>query len=275
MAFENLGAGALDYYPCRYGKSRLLFRGPRARLTDPYFAVLGGTETYGKFIKRPYPSLVAEQTGLAAVNFGCVNAGADVFLNDPPVLDICASARVTVVQVMGAQNISNRFYAVHPRRNDRFLRASSLMKTIYRNVDFTEFNFTRHLLGTLYGLSPEKFVIVRDELQEAWLARMTQLLGRISGKTVLLWMAGHRPDDIGDDVMLGPDPMFVDRQMIERIRPLVTDVVEIVPPAGVVKRGAEGMVYSAMEEPAASDMLGVATHEAAAAALSKVLRAMI
>ncbi len=36
---------------------------------------------------------------------------------------------------MGAQNLSNRFYAVHPRRNDRFLRASTLMKTIFREVD--------------------------------------------------------------------------------------------------------------------------------------------
>ena len=54
-----------------------------------------------------------------------------------------------MIQVSGAQNLSNRFHAVHPRRNDRFLRASTLLKTIYRDVDFTEFNFTRHLLTTL------------------------------------------------------------------------------------------------------------------------------
>ena len=44
-----------------------------------------------------------------------------VFVNEPTVIDICSKALVTVVQLMGAQNTSNRFYAVHPRRNDRFL----------------------------------------------------------------------------------------------------------------------------------------------------------
>ncbi len=57
---------------------------------------------------------------------------------------------MTVIQVMGAHNMSNRFYAVHPRRNDRFLRASlGCCKTIYPEVDFTEFNFTRHMLTAL------------------------------------------------------------------------------------------------------------------------------
>jgi hypothetical protein len=30
-------------------------------------------------------------------------------------------ADVAVQQLMGADNISNRFYTAHPRRNDRFL----------------------------------------------------------------------------------------------------------------------------------------------------------
>ena len=130
MTYERLGDSALDYFPCRYGTSKLLFRGPRRKLDGAYCAVLGGTETYGKFILQPYAALVEAATGITMVNFGCVNAGADVFVNDPAVIDACVKARATVVQVTGAHNTSNRFYAVHPRRNDRFLRASTLLKAI-------------------------------------------------------------------------------------------------------------------------------------------------
>jgi hypothetical protein len=55
-----------------------------------------------------------------AANLGLVNAGIDVFINEPMIQDFCAGAVVTVIQVLGAANMSNRFYAVHPRRNDRF-----------------------------------------------------------------------------------------------------------------------------------------------------------
>ncbi|MGO4914253.1 DUF6473 family protein [Pseudogemmobacter sp. W21_MBD1_M6] len=274
MAYENLGANALDYYPCRYGKSRLTFRGPRRGLEGRYIAALGGTETYGKFIRSPYPQRVEELSGITTVNFGCMNAGADVFIQDPTVLGACSGAHVTIVQVMGVQNMSNRFYAVHPRRNDRFLRASSLMKSIFRDVDFTDFNFTRHLLGTLYHQSPEKFEILREELKDAWYARMSALLGKIEGKTVLLWMAGHTPDDYDKVRQLGCDPLFVDRQMIERIRPLVTRVVEVVPSDAALMMGSSGMVYSSMEGPIAKEMLGVGAHEEVAWALADVLAEM-
>ena len=46
MTYDALGAGALDYLPCRYGTSKLLFRGPRRPLKEPYIAFLSGTETY-------------------------------------------------------------------------------------------------------------------------------------------------------------------------------------------------------------------------------------
>ena len=58
MSFAFPGETSLDYLPCRYGRSKLLFRGPRRDLTAPYAAVLGGGETYGKYVARPFPALV-------------------------------------------------------------------------------------------------------------------------------------------------------------------------------------------------------------------------
>ena len=154
MNYANLDQESLDYFPCRYGASKQLFRGPRRRLEGDFVAFLGGTETYGKFMETPYPAMIEHETGVRSVNLGCVNAGIDAYFSDKSLLDICSKARATVIQVMGAQNMSNRFYAVHPRRNDRFLKASGLLEKIYPEVDFTDFSFTRHLLATQKDISP-------------------------------------------------------------------------------------------------------------------------
>lgn len=275
MTYENLGQGALDYFPCRYGHSKLLFRGPRKKMAGDYIAMLGGTETYGKFIEKPFPTLVGEALEMECVNFGCVTAGVDVFANEIPVLEACAEARVTVVQALGAQNMSNRFYAVHPRRNDRFVRASTLLNTIFREVDFTEFNFTKHLLTGLQAISEERFRIVRDELKEAWIARMKLLLSKIEGKTILLWFAERTPEDMSENDGLGQDPTFVDRRMIEEIRPFVTEVVEVVASDAAMAQGTDGMKFSSMERPAAQALMGPAAHAEAAKALIEPLSRLI
>lgn len=273
--YEHLGDGALDYLPCRYGRSKLLFRGPKRKLDGAFCAMLGGAETYGRFVEVPFPALVEERTGSKVVNLGCVNAGIDAFAADPSVLDVCSGARLTVVQVLGAQNMSNRFYAVHPRRNDRFLRASTLLKTIYRDVDFTEFNFTRHLLTALRADNAEKFAMVEEELKEAWVARMKTLVAKINARVVLLWLSDHDPETYTTCTEHGGDPLFVDREMLERVRPYVSGVVEVVVGPDEITDGMQGLVYNELEEPMARELLGVSAHEKAARALNPVIEALL
>lgn len=275
MAYENLGESALDYVPCRYGKSKLLFRGPKRKLNAPYVAMIGATETYGKFVETPYPALTESTFDVPVVNLGTINTGLDVFSNDRTVIEICSKAEATVIQVMGAQNMSNRFYAVHPRRNDRFLRASNLVKTIYRDVDFTEFNFTRHLLSTLRETSEEKFAMVEQELREAWVARMKTLISKIDSRVVLLWLADHAPEDPVTNTAHGSDPLFVDREMLEEVRPFVEQIVEVVATPEEIEDGHAGLAFNEFEEPAAKGMLGTVAHARAASALDTALRGLL
>ena len=269
MAFEYFGAGALDYYPCRYGNSKLLFRGPRKKLNKPYCAVIGGSETYGIFVEEPYPLLLERMAEKSVVNLGYMNAGTDVFANDPTVLEICADAEVTVIQIMGAQNLTNRFYTVHSRRNDRFLKPSSLLNTIYREVDFTEIHFTRHLLCALTEASEQKFEMVRDKLKSAWVTRMRAILSRVGGRVILLWLAEHSPDDQPNGENLGPNPLFVDRSMIEQLADFNVELVEIVATPEEVAAGQVRMVFTQLDHPKAQEMLGPVVQEAAARALSE------
>ncbi|MBY6090803.1 DUF6473 family protein [Pseudooceanicola sp. 502str34] len=275
MTYEKLGQEALEYYPCRYGRSKILFRGPKRALEGGYVAFLGGSETYGKFIPRPFPGLVEDALGTTCVNLGWMNAGVDAFLHDPAILQLASGAKAVVIQVMGAQNMSNRFYGVHPRRNDRFLQASDLLRTVFRDVDFTEFHFTRHMLQHLRTQSEERFDMVRSELKAAWSARMERLLSRISAPVVLLWLSNHAPGDAALEAEMRSDPLFVDRAMIEALRPRVQQVVEVVVSAEAQERRGEGMVFGQLEAPAAAEMLGTGAQMEAAEALREVLPGLI
>ena len=268
MAYERADASPLSYNLCRYGQSKLLFRGPRRNLKKEYFSFLGGSETYGKFVEKPFVEIVEEARGIPCANFSAVNAGVDAFVHDPTLMGLCNKAQTTVIQVMGAQNMSNRYYLVHARRNDRFLKASTLLTSIYREIDFSEFSFTRHMLTTLKAVSPQRFAAIEIELRSAWVARMELMLRQINGRCILLWLREPQPK-LFSAADLGSEPLFLDGPLVGRLEGLVDEIVEV---DITNERGMmDGMVYSAMEAPAAQEMIGPSTHRKIADRLLHVL----
>ncbi len=272
MTFDALGDAALDYLPCRYENSKLLFRGPRQDLSKPYVAFFGGTETYGKFIEMPFVEQLNGALPLNCVNFGCLNAGVDVFLHDPFLPDAARRADVTVLQVPSAQNMTNRLYSVHPRRNDRFVAATRMLNTIFPDVDFAGFHFNKHMLKHLREVSPDRYRIVEQELSHAWTARMETLLTRISGRVVLLWVSARTPDEM-DRIEI--DPMHVTREMLVHMTTKVTEFVEVTLSPDALAAPLQGMVFNQMEAPAAREMLGLQAHNEVFAALHPVLERML
>lgn len=275
MKFDRITRGSLDYCYYRHGKSKTQYRGPRPDLGGRYCAFIGSTETFGKFVARPFSHLVQDQLGVVCANFGSVNAGVEKFLKDPSILLACSGARVTVIGVTGAHNLSNRFYSVHPRHSDRFVKPSKMLETLYREVDFSEIHYTRHLLKTLLAADPAKFPIIVDELKQAWLSRMKSLLEMIESKTILLWMADHAPGDGTDPDDLGPDPLFIDQEMMDSLCPLVTKVVEVVASPDSRAAGLTGMLFSPGEEAVAAEMPGPLLHEQVAAQLAGPLQSLL
>lgn len=247
MAYAFPGEGALDYYPCQYGNSRLQFRGPKQDTDGNYIAMIGGTETYGKFVRDPFVALTARAVQRPVLNLGCMNAGPDVFLNDESLLRLAAQSSLRVIQIMGAQNLSNRFYSVHPRRNDRFLGASPLLRSMFREVDFTEFHFTRHLLTSLQAVSPDRFEVLAEELRAAWVHRMRQLLAQLPGPKIVLWIADAPPPQPGRRADLAREPMLVDDDMIRTILPLAQGYVQAIPSLKAQAAGTAGMAFGPLE----------------------------
>ena len=270
MKFETIDGVTAANTTCRYPGSRLLFRGPKRPLNGRYIAFVGGTETYGKSIERPFPALVEQALVTPCPNFGVANASVDVFMYEELVLSACSNAVMNVVQITGAQNLTNRFYSVHPRRNDRFVQARSVLRALYPEVDFADYCFTRHLLIDLHAICPDRFEIVRTELQQAWSARMRSFLADIGAHTLLLWFSDRLPSDSRAEVEpFSSDPLFVTRRMIDGLRPLVSGVV-MVQPSAMAQAVPPAHSAAAPGEAAHVPMAAAAHHEAAAALVDTI-----
>jgi hypothetical protein len=271
MSFQRRGLLPLDYRPVVYPGSVLRFRGPAHGLVRPHVLCLGGSETFGRFIHTPFAAQLDAALPVDVVNMGVMNAGLDVLMTDPAIRAAQTGARAVVLQIPGAQNMSNRFYSVHPRRNDRFIRANTILHTIYREVDFTEFHFTRHLLSRLMGLSPDRFALVTHELRSAWVARMTAYLRDAPVPVHLLWLSRRHPDDPGSPQTLGPDPLFVTREMLDRVAAAAAALTIAAPEGGQVSTGTRGMFFAPREAAAARALPGPELHEEAARRLARLL----
>ncbi len=154
--------------------------------------------------------------GIPVQTLGALNAGPDYYLARPGDLGLIARARAAVVQLVGADRLSNPFYTVHPRRNDRFLAATPALTRLFPMVDLTEIHFTRHLLMVLEASDPDRFATVRAALQTTWTARMRQLFGYLPAVRVLLAL----PEGAGQT-----GPNLVTRGMLDDVAPEVSVVI--------------------------------------------------
>lgn len=233
-------------------------------------AFVGGTQTFGKFIEQPFPLRVEHLTGVPSVNFGQVAAGIDVFLRDTVVLEAAQGARVTVLEVLGAAHVSNPFYKVHGRRNDRFLGPSSSLKSLYPKVDFTEFSFVQHMLQHLYRVDPARFEQVRRQLQKVWHRRMKRLVRQLGAQVVLVHFSSGISQEIqtGWAKQTGAGPIFVTDAMIAQLGCHAAAVIDV---KTTPEDTTAGLVFDAHEAAAARAVAGPLTHQAAANRLRRVL----
>lgn len=234
----------------------------------PYFAVLGGSETFGPYVRDPFPVLLEDRLDRTVVNLGVRQAGVSLFASEQWLLDRASGADVTVLQVLGASNMSNRLYSVHSRRNDRFLAVSSALRDIFPDVDFTEFSFTRHLLQSLSERSQSAFEMMVAELRWAWTQRMHRVLSCIDGEVILLWMSDRAPNDpsIWPN---GPAPLFVTKGMLDGLAGEVSAIVEVV--AGTEGDRLEGKQFGLREREAALAAPSPLHHARVAEKLSQVI----
>lgn len=260
MAYAFPSAGALDYAMCRYGTSKLLFRGPKRSLDRVFVAVIGGSDCFGRYVRYPFPDLIEKDLGLPVANFGLHNAGPDVYLNDEWLMEATRRAAVTVVQIMGAQNISNRFFTVHPRRNDRFIAPTPALQALYPKLDMTEIHFTKHLLQALHHQSPTNFATVAQGLREDWMLHMTNLLAQIGSPTIVFWSGDAMPPPQEGPLDLFASHLLIARQMVDTVAQRADRLVYAIASPEARAASTEGMIFDPIEMPFAMQLAGPYVH---------------
>lgn len=274
MSYETVIQNGQQYDTYRFGRSRQIFRGPKPDLTQPYIACIGGSETYGKFVEQPFPALLQTSMGSTVANWGTPDAGPAFFLKDPVMLEACSNARLCVIQVMPALNMSNRLYSVFHRRNCRLKESSDMLQLLYPTVDFTRYSYVFNMLSQLQATDEEKFTLVENELRLAWIARMKELLEAIEVPKILLWISQRSPDDKSGRLSPrspGTNPALVDRQMLDAITPLADGIVEYVATQDEAQGRDGDRVFTDEQEVAARRHPSATMHTVAADALQEMI----
>jgi hypothetical protein len=131
------------------------------------------------------------------------------------------------------------------------------------------------MVQALHAVDPARFEQLADELRIAWVARTAELIRRLPGPVVLLWTAEHMPPAPGAAPDLFANPVLVDAGMVQSLRGLVADYVEVVGTPQARAEGTAGMVFSPLHQRAASELPGPAIHREIAAALSASIGSLL
>jgi hypothetical protein len=233
-------------------------------------AFVGGSEFFGKYVPTPLPDILENRLALKCVNFGAMNAGPEMFAGDEELTEIVSAAEMVVIQATSAHNISNRFYRVHGRRNDRIVQFLPALQEIFPEGDFMDIHFTRHALGYLQNLSQSRFLIVVEELKARWIETMRDALSRIVQPKILFWMARHAPNAEASDLV--HDPLFVDEAMLRAVADLTEELVICRVSPEAQRLGTRGMVVPELEAAVAPHLMGPAAMREAADSLTEPMR---
>ncbi|MDP5360587.1 MAG: DUF6473 family protein, partial [Paracoccaceae bacterium] len=142
--------------------------------------------------------------------------------------------------------------------------ASTVLQTYYYDVDFSEFTFTRHMLGALYDRSHNRFEAIVQELQQTWIVQMKKMIEQIGQPCMLLWFSADRLSKdhwSKHQRQLQVDPLFITASMIAELKDHVDHVVVANPSETAIGYGTKGMYFPKSQLKAASEMLGVACHK--------------
>ncbi|MGI9367640.1 MAG: DUF6473 family protein, partial [Ruegeria sp.] len=243
---------------CTYGPSTLRFRSPKRSLRGVYLACVGGDETFGRFVDQPFPALLEARLDRKCVNFGSLFCGLEALMQDETLLNFVNQAEVCVLQVPGLLGQSNRFYRVHPRRNDRVLAPTHALTALYPEVDFTDVHFVGHLIAHLQSHADARFELFVSALRSTWLKNISALLQRIAPPVILLWL---RPNgEFAATVNLVKKDPVVDTAAIDDLRPYCADIVELAVRASGDSDELEDLLFGTLQQPMAEHVIGPATH---------------
>ena len=223
--YQQTDAHIVNYemYPLP-GVPRGYFRGPPLQGTQ-YVACVGAAQTFGRFVRQPFPHLLSGALGLEALNLGRGGAGPTYHVSDPVLLQYINQARLVIVQVLSGRSQSNSAF----QTSDHGMVGIHLPTG--SNMDAGEF------YTWLLQQEPAFARRIVAETREKYVSAMTALLMAIQSPKVLLWFSTRTPEyeehwELPAWRLMGAFPQLVNRTMIEQLRSHADAYVECVSARG-------------------------------------------
>jgi hypothetical protein len=211
-AYSRRDREIVDYEYWELAGSGIHFRGPAVDLNDPapYFVCAGAAQTFGCFVPKPYPSLLADALDMRVLNLGLGSATPSVFASNDRLLEVINGADFLILQVMAARQEGNSRLQmlgtdlVHDRRHGDDLPAHMAWQRI---LDEERSELNRYIA----------------ESQQSWIYHYRQLLAHIKVPVVLFYFSvkqkGVDPARDAENAhqLLEPFPQLVEGASIDTV----------------------------------------------------------
>lgn len=224
--YQNSDRRIIDYRQILLGGEA--FRGPLPdRMYSPdKLAFAGAAQTFGRFVRVPFPTMLGSVFNQDVLNLGFAGAGASFYLARPYLLNQLSTSRAAVIQVMSGRSTANSVFEAPDGRN-----------TLIRRHDrkpMTDGPGYRWLLETE---GPDRAIAVVRETQERWVEETRALADAIQAPKILFWFSlrdtAFEPSGGSVAELMGEFPHFVSTGMIEAVRDKFDAYVECVSRRGI------------------------------------------
>lgn len=220
----------LDYSLWRIPGVGIDLRGPVPALkAGGYIVAIGAAQTFGRFVSKPYATLLSERLGVPVLNLGVSGAGPSFFLQRPELLDVINRAKLAIVQVMSGRSSTNSKLEVQANQGVvKRVGAPAEEKGMFAETAYYQL-LEQLPLDDLAGL--------RAEIRARALTEMQALLRRITVPRALLWFSTREPDyseNLRDlSGFWGGFPHFLNKKWLDSLASEVEVTVMAVSRAGL------------------------------------------
>ena len=200
------------------------FRGPKIDLDNQhgYFTCIGAAQTVGIYIEKPYPSILAEEINLPALNLAVGASWPGFYSNKhPELLELVNQGQFLILQVMSARGESS----------SRFEATDTV--EMMRNRSTGETITSVHAFEKILAEEPDYIDKYVDELRTNWIKSNLDLINKITVPIILFWYSRRKQEDqadyFSDEVTfkkMGEFPQFVDPNSINVVRDKCTGYAE-------------------------------------------------
>lgn len=176
----------IDYQEFTVPGCDVKFRGPGF---DPFkvpqgsfFTCLGAAQTYGCFFERPFPNILAERTGLMALNLAVGGTGPGFYLQYPSLIDAMNRGKFVILQCMAARHESNsRFEA------DGYVE---FVRDRVKGDSVNSGDAWRRIIDEEFDKAPNYVA----ESRASWLETTRRLVDAIKVPVIFFWYSRREPD---------------------------------------------------------------------------------